>query len=112
MLVNRKNTTDGTIFGNGTVLFHHNEAKLAATPALVGDVGVLGEADLLAELAAVAHIEMPAVGALNVIAHRVRLSARLPADAAGVVGPDVFLNVPLQGVWNTEGEKKYQEVKF
>jgi len=62
----------------------------------VRDIGILGDDDLLAELAHVAHVEVTPVRALNVVAHRVQLAARLSTDAARVVRPNVGLDVLLQ----------------
>ena len=60
------------------------------------DVGILGDDDLLAKLAHVAHVEVAPVRALNVVAHRVRLAARFSTDAARVVRPNVGQDVLLQ----------------
>ncbi len=70
--------------------------KLGTTTTLVRDVGVLGDDDLVADLAHVAHVEVASVRALNVVAHRVRLAARFSAHAARVVRSNVGLDVLLQ----------------
>lgn len=60
------------------------------------DIGVLGDDDLLAELAHVAHVEMAPVGAFNMVANRVGFATGLAAHATGVVRPYVGLNILLQ----------------
>ena len=84
--------------------------QLAA--ALVGPVEVLGIEDLAAQLAGVDHIEVFAVGALNVKLDSLRAAVEFAADATGVVAPGVGLDEVLkrhQWLWK---RRKNEEHSF
>lgn len=62
----------------------------------MGPVEVLGIEDLAAQLAGVDHIEVFAVGALNVKLDSLRAAVEFAADATGVVAPGVGLDEVLK----------------